>query len=91
MSNNCIFQSEQKDIGEARCIIPSILRPKHLEKYCSTGFESWLCEYRGDESHCPIYNMYISHTEDYHEDCCSSCEECNDDESYNMCKEDALQ
>lgn len=68
MSNKCIFQSEQKDIGEARCVIPSILRPKHLEKYCSTGFESWLCEYREKEEECPIYDAYTSYAEEYCED-----------------------
>lgn len=74
MSNKCIFQSEQKDIGEARCVIPSELRPKHLEKYCSTGFESWFCEWRGKEEKCPIYDMYTGYSEDYHHDCCVDCE-----------------
>ena len=68
MSDKCIFQSEQKDIGEARCIIPSELRPKHLEKYCSTGFESWLCEYRGNEDKCPIHDLYITYAREHYED-----------------------
>jgi len=67
MSDKCIYQSE--DIEEARCTILLILQPKYLKKP-----ESWLCEYRKDENHCPIYNMYISYAEKHHEDCCSNCE-----------------
>lgn len=62
----CPFSSEQKGINEQRCIIPSELRNKHLEKYCSTGFETWFCEYHNKEEECPIYKIVKRFTIDYH-------------------------
>ncbi|MFX0137234.1 MAG: hypothetical protein ACFFDN_26590 [Candidatus Hodarchaeota archaeon] len=54
MSKECLFQSRFPDINEARCTIPLTLQPKHLEKYCRTGWESWLCDYYHKENECPI-------------------------------------
>ena len=48
MSDKCLYQTDQPEIKEARCIIPIDLK-KH---------GSWFCEFRGKEDKCPVVKAY---------------------------------
>lgn len=54
MSKECPFQSKINEIDESRCIIPLVLRPSELHKYCSIEFGSWFCSFHNNEIDCPL-------------------------------------